>query len=122
MWHTESRCAFSLRHLKIGKIKKFSIILSGGPSEPVYSPGSDVEGHIVLELSAPQNAKAITVVLSGKGHVKWLSLRSNGSDSERVLAGTCGLLWGSGGRQLVGMNSPSHFNSPQPTYPQNLEK
>ena len=45
------------------KIKEFSIVLFG---TQVYNPGSLIEGYVVLELSAPQNCKCISIVLSGK--------------------------------------------------------
>ena len=58
----------------MGKIKDFSIVLFG---TQVYNPGSLVNGYVVLELSASQNCKCISIVLSGKA--------ISGSDSTETL-------------------------------------
>ena len=57
------------------KIKEFSIVLFG---TEVYNPGSLIEGYVVLELSAPQNCKCISIVISGK------AISGIGSDSTEI--------------------------------------
>ena len=61
------------------KLKEFLIILSG---TQVHNPGSLIEGCVVLELSAPQNYKCISIVISGKAQVEWSAI--SGSHSTEI--------------------------------------
>ena len=64
------------------EMMKFAIVLfrDDDQSERIYRPGSNVDGHVVLELSAPQHTKGVSIVLSGKAHVKW-SMMNNYNDT-----------------------------------------
>jgi len=57
----------------MGKIKVFSIVLSEADDRadnPFYFPGSKVEGHVVVEITAPQNVKSISIAICGTAFVK----------------------------------------------------
>ena len=65
------------------KLKEFFIVLSG---TQVYNPGSLIEGCIVLELSAPQNYKCISIVISGKAQVEWSTISGSHSTEISLIA------------------------------------
>ena len=69
----------------------FCIVLARGDAA-VYRPGSVVEGSVILQLSSRQNIKGISIVFSGKAHVKWRP-----SDTVTVLGDTSRYM-----RQLLG--------------------
>ena len=77
------------------EMMKFAIVLfrDHDQSERIYRPGSNVDGHVVLELSAPQHTKGVSIVLSGKAHVKW-SMMNNYNDT--ILDNTSSQLLGNG--------------------------
>ena len=53
----------------MGKPRLFVIKLTGNKS--VYYPGSNVEGSASVELSAPEQIQGISILFSGKAHVRW---------------------------------------------------
>ena len=55
--------------IDMAKLNEFSIVLSSGAG--IYNPGSAIEGCVVLELSATQNFKCITIAISGEAHAEW---------------------------------------------------
>lgn len=79
----------------MGKVKEFSIaVFSGaqsGVNNLVYRPGSVVEGHVVLEISTPQNTKDISLIFLGEAGVTRRGYR----DFEVILHWTF-RLWGNG--------------------------
>ena len=80
----------------MGRVKEFSIVLSRA-NNAVYHPGSSVEGKVVLELSAPQSLRNISISMAGKARVKftkgvWIA-SAEFSESQTVLAETSRRLW-----------------------------
>jgi len=91
----------------MGRPKLFVISLVG--NNPVYFPGSTIEGNVTLELSEPKKMQGISIILSGQAYVHWTEQRTHDteggerrtetvhySDSETILNGLMIQLWGDG--------------------------
>jgi len=91
----------------MGRPKIFLINLVG--NNPVYFPGSNIEGNVTLELSEPKKMQGISIVLSGQAYVHWTEQRTHDteggerrtetihhSDSETILNSLMIQLWGDG--------------------------
>jgi len=82
----------------MGKIKVFSVVLSEADS-PFYFPGSRVEGHVVVEITTPQNVKSISIAIFGMAFVKWKTFCNNYYLT--ILSDTVKPLWGNGHDSLT---------------------
>ena len=91
----------------MGRPKTFLINLVG--NNPVYFPGSNIEGNVSLELSEPKKMQGISIILSGQAYVHWTEQRTHDteggerrtetihhSDSETILNSLMIQLWGDG--------------------------
>jgi len=91
----------------MGRPKIFLINLVG--NNPVYFPGSNIEGNVTLELSEPKKMQGISIILSGQAYVHWTEQRTHDteggerrtetihySDSETILNSLMIQLWGDG--------------------------
>ena len=67
-------------------LQEFKILLNQNPHGPVYYPGSEVTGALVVKTTEPKSYNSIVVYLQGKGHVYWMETSGSGRKTDTYLA------------------------------------
>ena len=66
----------------LSKVHLFEIVLEkgGGGGKPVYVPGEEVKGRVVIRCSGGLKLRSLSVTMKGAGRVHWTEYRARNNE------------------------------------------